>query len=398
MKKYLSSVVSFMLLGLTILFVFLYSSSAPKSALADNSCTASQVMCSGVCTTPFCTTDAQCVSSYGAGAVCETFAGGCANTCTYGAGGGTGTAPVVSPSTNTGADGTGSTVATPALPQGCNPSTGIYSTSTGLLCYPIGCTSFSGYSTSTGLSCSVVATSGSSGSGAGTVTHSPTGMGLFSIVDPFNGGGIPALQINNSYTFHFTLNNPSGTATDFYTWRLTGTWPHGMQIGNTGMSGNSADFFGTPDTAGPYNFTIQVVDSNNFQGTEGFSGTVLAASSASAQTYLSQASALASQYGGSVITLSYGSGSKARGVRLRENGRVGSQRGGCLMSTFAKECRSTVIPGLRYRDAPAAIEWLCRAFGFEKHAVYPNPDGSIAHAQLVLERHGDVGLGEQGDT
>lgn len=45
---------------------------------------------------------------------------------------------------------------------------------------------------------------------------------------------------------------------------------------------------------------------------------------------------------------------------------------------------STVIPGLRYRDAPAMIDWLCRAFGFEKHAVYPNPDGTIAHAQLTL--------------
>ncbi|MGA2114692.1 MAG: VOC family protein [Bryobacteraceae bacterium] len=54
------------------------------------------------------------------------------------------------------------------------------------------------------------------------------------------------------------------------------------------------------------------------------------------------------------------------------------------MSTFAKQCRSTVIPAMRYRDAPAAIEWLCRAFGFEKQAVYPNPDGSIAHAQLVF--------------
>jgi uncharacterized glyoxalase superfamily protein PhnB len=46
---------------------------------------------------------------------------------------------------------------------------------------------------------------------------------------------------------------------------------------------------------------------------------------------------------------------------------------------------STVIPCLRYRDAPAAIEWLCDVFGFEKHAVYSNDDGSIAHAQL---RHG----------
>ena len=43
-----------------------------------------------------------------------------------------------------------------------------------------------------------------------------------------------------------------------------------------------------------------------------------------------------------------------------------------------------MIPGLRYRDAPAAIEWLCRAFGFEKQAVYPNPDGTIAHAQLTF--------------
>jgi len=54
------------------------------------------------------------------------------------------------------------------------------------------------------------------------------------------------------------------------------------------------------------------------------------------------------------------------------------------MSNFAKECKSTVIPALRYKDAPAAIEWLCKAFGFEKHAVYPNTDGTIAHAQLVF--------------
>ena len=44
----------------------------------------------------------------------------------------------------------------------------------------------------------------------------------------------------------------------------------------------------------------------------------------------------------------------------------------------------TVIPALRYRNAPAAIDWLCHAFGFQKHAVYPNPDGTIAHAQLTF--------------
>lgn len=54
------------------------------------------------------------------------------------------------------------------------------------------------------------------------------------------------------------------------------------------------------------------------------------------------------------------------------------------MTTFAKNTQVTVIPCLRYRDAPAAIDWLCDTFGFEKRAVYPNADGSIAHAQLTF--------------
>ena len=52
------------------------------------------------------------------------------------------------------------------------------------------------------------------------------------------------------------------------------------------------------------------------------------------------------------------------------------------MSNNAKNTRATVIPCLRYRDAPAAIEWLCENFGFEKLLVVPNDDGTIAHAQL----------------
>jgi uncharacterized glyoxalase superfamily protein PhnB len=54
-----------------------------------------------------------------------------------------------------------------------------------------------------------------------------------------------------------------------------------------------------------------------------------------------------------------------------------------MMNRNAKS-GSTIIPTLRYRDAPAAIEWLCRAFGFQKHLVIPNEDGTIAHAQLTL--------------
>ena len=45
---------------------------------------------------------------------------------------------------------------------------------------------------------------------------------------------------------------------------------------------------------------------------------------------------------------------------------------------------ANVIPTLRYRDAPAAIDWLCRAFGFDRHLVVPGEDDSIAHAQLVF--------------
>ena len=54
------------------------------------------------------------------------------------------------------------------------------------------------------------------------------------------------------------------------------------------------------------------------------------------------------------------------------------------MSIKMNTTKTTIFPCLRYRDAPAAIEWLCATFGFEKHAVYPNDDGTIAHAQLTL--------------
>lgn len=46
--------------------------------------------------------------------------------------------------------------------------------------------------------------------------------------------------------------------------------------------------------------------------------------------------------------------------------------------------RSTVIPALRYRDAHAAIDWLCNVLGFTRHAVYPGPDNTVGHAELTL--------------
>jgi uncharacterized glyoxalase superfamily protein PhnB len=53
--------------------------------------------------------------------------------------------------------------------------------------------------------------------------------------------------------------------------------------------------------------------------------------------------------------------------------------------------KPTIFPFLRYSDAPAAIDWLGRAFLFEKQVAYPAPDGGIVHAEL---RHGPgvVGL------
>jgi uncharacterized glyoxalase superfamily protein PhnB len=44
----------------------------------------------------------------------------------------------------------------------------------------------------------------------------------------------------------------------------------------------------------------------------------------------------------------------------------------------------TLYPSMRYRDAPAAIEFLKKAFGFEERQVIANPDGTIAHAELSL--------------
>jgi uncharacterized glyoxalase superfamily protein PhnB len=61
------------------------------------------------------------------------------------------------------------------------------------------------------------------------------------------------------------------------------------------------------------------------------------------------------------------------------------------MGHAAKDTVCTVVPCLRYRDALGAIDWLCRAFGFEKHAVYADGE-TVQHAQLSFGR-GMVMLG-----
>ncbi len=54
------------------------------------------------------------------------------------------------------------------------------------------------------------------------------------------------------------------------------------------------------------------------------------------------------------------------------------------MTNPEKKIQSTIIPGHRYRNAPAAFDWLCQVFGFERHAVYEGENGSIGHAELTL--------------
>jgi uncharacterized glyoxalase superfamily protein PhnB len=54
-----------------------------------------------------------------------------------------------------------------------------------------------------------------------------------------------------------------------------------------------------------------------------------------------------------------------------------------------------IIPTLRYKDAKGAIDFLERAFGLERKAVYENDDGTVAHAELTYGR-GMVMLGSSG--
>lgn len=44
-----------------------------------------------------------------------------------------------------------------------------------------------------------------------------------------------------------------------------------------------------------------------------------------------------------------------------------------------------VFPYLAYANAPDAVDWLCRVYGFERVDVQTIPDGRIVHAALSLE-------------
>lgn len=48
--------------------------------------------------------------------------------------------------------------------------------------------------------------------------------------------------------------------------------------------------------------------------------------------------------------------------------------------------RNSLTSAVSYRDPQAALDWLEKAFGFERAMVITDADGTIAHAEM---RHGD---------
>jgi len=67
------------------------------------------------------------------------------------------------------------------------------------------------------------------------------------------------------------------------------------------------------------------------------------------------------------------------------------------MLDVTKSAKANVMPCLTYRDAPASVEFLCQAFGFEKKMVVPGDNNTIAHAELTLG-NAMVMLGSVKDT
>jgi uncharacterized glyoxalase superfamily protein PhnB len=62
---------------------------------------------------------------------------------------------------------------------------------------------------------------------------------------------------------------------------------------------------------------------------------------------------------------------------------------------MSDEGRPTIYPFLRYDDAPAALDWLEKAFGFHRTMEVPGPSGTIAHAQMSFGT-GVIMLGSAG--
>ena len=52
---------------------------------------------------------------------------------------------------------------------------------------------------------------------------------------------------------------------------------------------------------------------------------------------------------------------------------------------MSEDARPTIYPFLRYDDAPAALDWLERAFGFRRTMEVSGPGGTVVHAQMSFD-------------
>ncbi|MDA1264021.1 MAG: VOC family protein [Planctomycetota bacterium] len=57
------------------------------------------------------------------------------------------------------------------------------------------------------------------------------------------------------------------------------------------------------------------------------------------------------------------------------------------LAISADQGTQRVVPYLVYRDCPAAIEFLTKAFGFEERFRFPLEDGSVGHAELGVDEN-----------
>nr|PZN85051.1 MAG: glyoxalase [Pseudomonadota bacterium] len=62
-----------------------------------------------------------------------------------------------------------------------------------------------------------------------------------------------------------------------------------------------------------------------------------------------------------------------------------------------KATTATMISAMRYDDPAAAVDWLCRVFGFKPHAVYKDDAGNVVHAELSFG-NGMIMLGPNIDS
>ena len=76
-------------------------------------------------------------------------------------------------------------------------------------------------------------------------------------------------------------------------------------------------------------------------------------------------------------------------------GGAGAGAGIVAVVAQARRRNPNIFPALKYRNAPAAIEWLGRAFDLRSRMQMAGPEGAIAHAELQLGP-GCVMLGSMG--